>query len=1023
MKRILLTCVMLVFAVFTTTALAQNRTVSGKVTGSDDGLPLPQVSIFLKGTTQGTPTNADGTYSISVPADGGTLVYRFLGYVTQEKVIDNQSVINISLVPDATSLGEIVVTGVATAIPSKKLAFSVSSVSEELIQQVPQSNAGSAVRGKVAGVKVRQGGAPLSNPTFQIRGANQLRTSNAPLIVVDGILIEGSLSDINMQDVENIEVLKGASAASLYGSRAANGVVAITTRRGNNLAEGVINIRWRNEFGAESLYNSRAPQKTGSHHFEMNADGSIKTSSDPNGFTLGQDDPDLIQDNPFPNGTVDHLDQFFTGTNFWTSYLQVTSNYGSGNIAASFENTLTGGVVPMNDGASRQNLRVNLDQNITDKLKLSVSTLYGIRNRDLNYTGGGGTRGALRNLFMMDPSADLLEDNFDGTPYRWNVNKFSNSESNPLYTLSRLTDEFRQNRFLANVRLNYEIAAGFNVEYAVSMDRSDSHSYTYLPKGHLDISAGNSPILGSRSDSFNESTAIISTATLSYVKSFNDWNVRSRLFYQYEDRQTEGWGLGAREQSASGIASYNNFVTTNPLSSSASQVTASNFAAAVSGDYQDKYIADLVVRYEGVSLFGADQRWQTFFRGSFNYRITEDVDIPGFQELSLRGSYGTSGNRPGFSDQYEQFGLSAGNISANGTLGNSNLKNSITTEYEISLRADFLDRFSALLSYSNQETKDQILTVPISGAGSGGFSSQIANAGTVEGQSYELTLDYEAIKTDKVGLTFGLVLDRFTGEITEFNRRDQIVGLNIWREGSKIGDIYGEAYAQTIDQLSTDASGFVLNDPFRSDGVAADYSVNADGFVVHTASIGTAQESVLRLTTDGGVPLNDVLLGNATPDFNLGLNTTFRYKDLSIYMLWTHQSGGLIYNQSNQWLARDLLNPMFDQAGVADGAKKTTAYYLSIYNVNRSNAFFLEDATNTRLAELAINYNINKNALDRMGLGNVFKAAKVSIIGRNLLLLSDYTGFDPEVGNLQRPVDDFSYPLVRSFTGSIDLTF
>ena len=482
MKRILLTCVMLVFAVFTTTALAQNRTVSGKVTGSDDGLPLPQVSIFLKGTTQGTPTNADGTYSISVPADGGTLVYRFLGYVTQEKVIGNQSVINVSLVPDATSLGEIVVTGVATAIPSKKLAFSVSSVSEELIQQVPQSSAGSAVRGKVAGVKVRQGGAPLSNPTFQIRGANQLRTSNAPLIVVDGILIEGSLSDINMQDVENIEVLKGASAASLYGSRAANGVVAITTRRGNNLAEGVINIRWRNEFGAESLYNSRAPQKTGSHHFEMNADGSIKTSSDPNGFTLGQDDPDLIQDNPFPNGTVDHLDQFFTGTNFWTSYLQVTSNYGSGNIAASFENTLTGGVVPMNDGASRQNLRVNLDQNITDKLKLSVSTLYGIRNRDLNYTGGGGTRGALRNLFMMDPSADLLEDNFDGTPYRWNVNKFSNSESNPLYTLSRLTDEFRQNRFLANVRLNYEIAEGFNVEYAISMDRSDSHSYTYLPK-------------------------------------------------------------------------------------------------------------------------------------------------------------------------------------------------------------------------------------------------------------------------------------------------------------------------------------------------------------------------------------------------------------------------------------------------------------------------------------------------------------------------------------------------------------
>lgn len=1021
MKRILLTCVMLVFAVLSTSALAQNRTVSGKVTGSDDGLPLPQVSIFLKGTTDGTPTNADGTYSLSVPSNGGTLVFRFLGYVTQEIAIGNQSVINVSLVPDATSLGEVVVTGVAAATPEKKLAFSVSKVKEELIQQVPQTNAGSAVRGKVAGVKVRAGGPPLSNPTFQIRGANQLRTSNNPLIVVDGILIEGALSDINMQDVESIEVLKGASAASLYGSRAANGVVAIKTRRGDG--QNGMRLRFRNEFGGETLYNSRAPEKTGSHHFATNPDGSIVTANDPNGFNLGQDDPDLLQDNPFPNGTVDHLDQFFQGTSFWTSYLQLTSNYGSGNIAVSFENTLTGGVVPMNDGAQRQNIRVNLDQNITDKLKLSVSTLYGIRKRDLNYTGGLGTRGTLRNLFMMDPSADLTEDNFDGTPYRWNVNKFSNSESNPLYTLSRLTDDFRQNRFLGNIRLNYEIADGLNAEYAISMDRSDNHTNTYLPKGHLDISAGNNPTLGQRSDSFNEQTAIISTTTLSYVKAFNDWNVRSRVFYQYEDNQTEGWGLSAQDQQATGILTYNNFLTTNPLTSNQSQITAHNFAGAVSGDYQNKYIADLILRYEGVSLFGADQRWQTFFRGSFNYRISEDVDIPGFQELSIRGSYGTSGNRPNFADQYEQFGVNAGAISANGTLGNSNLKNSITTEFEISLRADFLDKFSALLSYSNQKTEDQILTAPISGAASGGFSSQIANAGTVEGNSLELTLDYEAIKTDKVGLTFGLVFDRFQGEITEFNRRDQVVGLNIWREGSKIGDIYGEQYARSISELTVDGAGNVLNDPFRQDGVLADYSINADGFVVHTASIGTAQESVLRKTDENGVVLNDILLGNATPDFNLGLNTTFRYKDLSVYMLWTHQSGGLIYNQSNQWLSRDLLHPMFDQAGVADGSKKTTAYYLSIYNVNRSNDFYLEDATNTRLAELAINYTINQNALDRMGLGNIFKSAKVSVIGRNLLLLSDYTGFDPEVGNLQRPVDDFSYPLVRSFTGSIDLTF
>lgn len=1021
MKRILLTCVSLMLLLMTTVAFAQDKTVSGKVTGSDDGLPLPQVTILVKGTTNGTASDLDGNYSLSVPS-GATLVFRYLGYVTQEILVGNQSVINVPLVPDATSLGEVVVTGVAAATPEKKLSFSISKVDETLLQQVPQTDAGSALRGKVAGVKVRSGGAPLSDPSFQIRGAAQLRTSNSPLIVVDGILIEGSLSDINMQDVENIEVLKGASAASLFGSRAANGVINITTRRGNNNANGETRVRFRNEIGQDFLYNSRANDKTTSHHFLTNPDGSIQTADGGNGFNLGISDPDQIQDKPFPNGTTDHLKQFFQGNSFWTSYVQITSNYGSGNLAASFENTLTGGVVPMNDGGSRQNLRVNLDQFIGEKLKLSVTSLYGLKNRDVNFGGGQGTRGTLRNLFMMDPSADLLANNDDGTPYRWNVNKFGNSESNPLYTLSRLVSEQEDVRFLGNLRLSYEIADGLNVEYSASIDQVNSHNYSYLPKNHLDISASQNAAIGSRNDSFSDQTAIISTATISYVKSFNDWNVRTRAFYQYEDNQSRSWSLGANQQNFENIFTYNNYVTTNPLTSGESQITANNFAVALAGDYKNKYIADLIVRYEGVSLFGANQRYQTFYRGSFNYRISEDVSIPGFQELSLRGSYGTSGNRPGFSDQYELFPLgSAGNVNTSGgQLGNPDLKNAVTTEYEISVRADFLDRFSLLASYSSQENADQILAVPVSAAATG-FGSQIQNAGTVEGNSLEFTLDYEAIRSEDLGLTFGLVFDRYRGEITEFNRRDQIVGLNIWRAGAKIGDLYGQKLVRSLSELTTNANGIVLNE--SNGGTIADYSVNAEGFVVRTSTIGTATESVLYYVDDAGARINDELLGNATPNFNLGLNTTLRYKDLSVYMLWSYQDGGLVYNQSDQWLARDLIHPMFDQRGKADGDKKTTAYYLGIYNVNNTNDYWIEDATNLRLAELAVNYNFSRSTLDRMGLGNIFKAAKISAIGRNLLLLSKYGGFDPEVGNLQRPVDDFSYPLVRTFTGTLDLTF
>jgi TonB-linked SusC/RagA family outer membrane protein len=1005
-----------------TVAQAQEKIITGKVTGADDGLPLPQVTVLLKGTQNGVPTDNDGNYRLSVPASGGTLEFRFLGYVTQEVVVGSLTTINIKLQPDVTSLGEVIVTGVAAATPEKKLSFSVGKVKEDLIQQVPASNAGGAIAGKVAGVRIRQGGAPLSNPTIQIRGAAQLRTSNAPLIVVDGILIEGSLSDINMQDVERIEVLKGASAASLYGSRAANGVIQIITRRGNNNAQGETKIRFRNEIGMESLYNSRAPQKTGAHPFLTNPDGSILTANDPNGFNLGQDNVSGFADTPFQQ-TFDHLDQSFQGNTYWTSYLQLTSRYSGGNIAASFENTLSGGVVPMNDGASRQNLRLNLDQNLNDRLTLSVTTLYSLRDRDLNYTGGLGTRGAIRNLFMMDPSADLTALNNDGTPFKWNVNKFGNSESNPLYTLSRLVDNFESTRFLGNIKLNYQIADGLTAEFAQGVDKSNTRSNQFLAKGHLDITAGNTAALGNIADQFSEQTATTTTATISYVKKINDFNIRTKAFYQYEDNKFNNLNTSAQNQAILGITSYNNFIDSNPVTSSQGQITANNFAVALAGDYKNKYIADFIVRYEGVSLFGENERYQTFFRGSLNYRITEDIQIPGFQELSVRGSYGTSGNRPNFNDQYETFGLTNGNVSASGTLGNANLKNAITTEYEIGLRADFLDRFSFVGSYSNQVNADQIIAVPISGAASGGFVQQIANAGTVESSSIEITLDYQAIKSNDMSLSFGLVWDRYRGEITEFNRRDQVVGLNIWRVGAKIGDIYGQQLVRGLDQLVTNGNGNVVNAGATPNTVPSDYSVNSQGFVVRTGAIGTRAESVLRAADANGVLIADALLGNATPDYNMGLNTTFQYKNLNVYMLWSYQAGGLTYNQSQQWLARDLIHAMYDQSNVPDGQKKTVNYFNTIYNVNQTTDFWIEDATNVRLAELAVNYNFGKSTLDKMGLGKIFKGAKLSIVGRNLLLFSDYSGFDPEVGGFTNPTDDFGYPLVRTFTGAIEFTF
>ncbi|MFC2187922.1 TonB-dependent receptor plug domain-containing protein, partial [Fulvivirgaceae bacterium LMO-SS25] len=246
MKNYLLMTVLLCFAVVNL-SFGQTRTITGTVTSAEDGEPLPAVSIQLKGTTTGAITELDGTYRINVPQSGGVLVFSFVGLTTKEVNIGNNTVIDVQLVSDVKTLGEIIVTGVAAGTPEKKLSFTVGKLNEEIIQQAPAVNAGAALQGKIAGVRVVQSSQPGQAASIQLRGASTIGTgASTPLIVVDGVLTEGGLSTVNAQDIERIEVLKGASAASLFGSRAANGVIQIFTKTGASNAVGQTIVRVRN---------------------------------------------------------------------------------------------------------------------------------------------------------------------------------------------------------------------------------------------------------------------------------------------------------------------------------------------------------------------------------------------------------------------------------------------------------------------------------------------------------------------------------------------------------------------------------------------------------------------------------------------------------------------------------------------------------------------------------------------------------------------------------------------------------
>jgi len=996
-------------------AFAQDRTVSGKVTGSDDGLPLPQVTILIKGTTNGTATDLDGNYNLSVPS-GATLVFRYLGYVTQEIAVGNQSVINVPMTPDATSLGEVVVTGVAAATPAKKLPFTVSSVNEKVFKQAPATDVGSALAGKIAGVRVQPSNVPGGGPAIQIRGNTSLARGSSPLIVLDGVFIEGSLGDINLQDVESFEVLKGASAATLYGSRAANGVIAITTKRGKTLDVGTTQIYVRTEVGNQNAYNSRSPEKAVNHPFIIDpATGDFQL--DNTGTAV--DDPSGISDGEFPSYR-DHIEDFFEGSTFLTQYARLSTRGQSGNLVISAEYQDQTGGIALHDGNQRYNVSANADQYLGDKVTLSTSLKFiydQTDNRPRN----------IRTLTMMDPSADLFAPNEeDGSPYNYNANRFSpTSEFNPFYQLANNRNEQTRRRFIGNVSLNYEIVDGLSIMGQFGLDTWMDKTRNYQDIGYL--ANQGVPGVGSLGRSFDDYQAINTSIRMTYAKKIGDWNIRSNAFFLYEDRGGTGFNISGTNLGIPGFDDIDN-VTLSPNdglpylggnSFVENQIVSNSFSFSIGGDYLDKYLFDVVVRRDGSSLFGEDNRWNTFARFSGGWRFTEDIDLPGIQEGKINASWGQAGTLPNFQDRFEIASVTNGNINNPSNLPNPLIGPGITDEIEIGLNLEFLDKFTFASSYSVQENRDQILSVPLSAAT--GRSSQVQNAGTLETNTIEFTLGYTAIQSNDMNLDFNIIWDRTRQEITEFDRPRFPTGRNIWDVGNSPTTMFGRKIARSISDLTVLDDGTVAN--VGGGLTPGDFKINRDGIVIVAADEFTAQEAAVYITDETGVQVDDFQIGDAQPDFNMAMQTNFNYKQFSVFMSWEYQQGGDTYYQGGQWLARDRLHPMFSQGQFPDGQRQFNNYLLTIYNVNRSTDFWVEDATHLRLRELSVGYDLGSAQLAKIGLDNVFKNVRLSMIGRNLLLFSKYPGYDPATGGFNSRNDNFNFPLVRTFTGSVALTF
>jgi TonB-linked SusC/RagA family outer membrane protein len=1071
-------------ALFTGRALAQDAVVTGTVAGGQ-GEALGGAIVVIDEMNLAVATTVKGSYALTVPAakvHGQTVTIRarYIGYapastqVTLSAGTQNQ---NFTLKWDPFTLNAVVSTGVAEATDAKKLTVSVARVDAGALNQAPAVSALGALEGKVAGVRLIQGnGMPGGEPSFRLRGATALTTGSScatppcpsteapgPLIIVDGTITRHGLADINSEDIDHIELVKGAAASSLYGSDAANGVVQIFTKRGDRLADGQLVVTVRNEYG-QSLKPKSIPTALSSPYI-IDTSG---TYTDANGATVNNGDfitkagnfigttglpvikADGIADvpyNSFGRPVYDPQAQMLTHGPFYTNYVSIGQRRGNTNYNVSFENAKQEGIMILLKGYNRQNFRVNVDQALTPRFDLSVGGFFGKSNNNQVAQGPGAPFFAVT---FIEPYINLFAPNPDGTPYNAQIPHQLPNASNPVYRLANERITTDRSRITGYGRATYRLFDWLSFEGNYNYDQESSNFTDETPKNFLD-SHGN-PSSGSLTKIDSAGRTFNAGATLTSVRTFHFGSATVRnttkFAYIYEDQTASSFALTGTGFVAVNTPEFTAIDLANPLAPGSSNISVrnKNYYGITGFDINDRYLFDGLVRRDGSSLFGPNSRYATYFRVSGAYRISQDFHISGVDEFKIRGSYGTAGLRPVFNAQYETFAIVGGNPKPL-TLGNKDLKPAHSGELELGFNLDFLSRFSAEYSYSRKETRDQILLVPLSGA-SGYQNGQWQNAGTLLGNTHEVSLGVVLANKPEFSWQLNIAADRTRQRITALSTAPYLIGpdysgnndvVQMFRiaPGQTFGVIYGTKIVRTYADLCTDpvkAPQCVPGGLWAPDSVV----INEDGYLVRKSAYHTGNEKFIGFVDATGNP--SVPIADVNPDFNASFTTNVRFKGFTAYALVDWTQGGKIYNATRQWPFFEYRDRVYDQSskpavnctGSVDPTcpfstgKKPIAYYQAIYNGINPIDFFVEPGTYVKIKEINVSYTFSRNALQALHLS--VNNLRVGVIGRNLFTFTKYSGYDPEVAGLSGDpfsfrVDGFSYPNYRTFTGFMEINF
>jgi hypothetical protein len=648
---------------------------------------------------------------------------------------------------------------------------------------------------------------------------------------------------------------------------------------------------------------------------------------------------------------------------------------------------------------------------------------------------------------FIEPYINLFAPNPDGTPYAAVIPHQLPNAANPLYTLANEHITTDRTRITGYAKATYRLFDWLSLEGNYNYDEESSNFTDEIPKNFLNASGvattGQLVKIDSGGRTFNTGVTLTSTRNL------NMGGVRIRnttkAAYIYEDQTARSLGDTGKAFTVVATPEFNavDFSTLSPFSHNHT-IRNKNYYVVSNFDINDRYILDGLVRWDGSSLFGPESRWQTYYRASGAYRLSQDFHINGIDEFKLRASYGTAGLRPSFSAQYETFANSGGKLTKV-TLGNNGLRPAHSGELELGTNIDFLGRFSLDYSYSRKNTSDQIILVPLSAAA--GYRYQWQNAASLLGKTHEASLRVILADRPELSWQFNVAADRTRQTITALNTAPFLTGPSYAgstdvtqifqiRAGETFGVMYGTKIVRSINEL--------YDDPSKSPACPGTWCpdsviVNEDGYVVRKSGYHTANEKFLTYVDKSGSPI--VKIGDVNPDFNASFTSNVRFKSFTAYVLVDWVQGGNIYNGTRQWPFFEYRDRLYDQTskpavnctGSPDPThcpystgKKPIAYYQGLYNGINPIDYFVESGTYVKIKELNVSYTIGRGTLEKLGWG--VNSLRIGVIGRNLFTFTKYSGYDPEVAGLSGDpysfrFDGFSYPNFRTFTGFMEINF